>query len=114
MLIIRLHVWNCLAMENRQKVLNLLGLAMRARKVITGTDTVLKQVRARQVVLVFVANDCAENTRKRFNDKCRSYDISLSQVFNELEISTAIGQKRSVIAVTDKGFGRKMLELLST
>lgn len=101
-------------MENKQKVLNLLGLAQRARKITTGTDMVLKQVRAQRVTVVFVASDCAENTRKRFNDKCRSYNVSLSQAFNELELSNAIGQKRSVIAVTDKGFGRKMLELLST
>lgn len=114
MLIIKLLEWNYLAMENKQKILNLLGLAQRARKVVTGTETVLKQVRAHQAVIVFVASDSAANTRKRFTDKCRSYDVSLTLDFTELELSSAIGQKRSVIAVTDKGFGRKMLELLST
>lgn len=100
--------------KNRQKVLNLLGLAQRARKVVTGTEMVLKQVRAQKVTAVFIAKDCAANTRKRFSDKCHSYDVSLIQDFSELELSSAIGQKRSVIAVTDNGFGRKMLELLLT
>ncbi|WP_124975300.1 YlxQ-related RNA-binding protein [Ligilactobacillus salitolerans] len=101
-------------MENRQKVLNLLGLAQRARKLTAGSDMVLKQIRAQKAVLVFVANDSAANTRKKFSDKCRSYNVSLSQELSALELSSAIGQKRSVVAVTDKGFGRKLLELLST
>ncbi len=101
-------------MENKQKVLNLLGLARRARKVTAGSDMVLKQIRARKAAIVFVAADCAENTQKKFNDKCRSYNVSLSQAFTELELSQAIGQKRRVVAVTDMGFGSKMIELLST
>lgn len=49
-----------LEMENRQKVLNLLGLAQRANKLVTGEQLVLKQVRAKKAYLVFIASDGAK------------------------------------------------------
>lgn len=112
MLIIKLHVQNYLEMENRQKILNLLGLARRAGKVVAGEEMVLKQLRNHQVAMVLVANDCSEGTRKKFVDKCQSYQTPLILEFSQIELSIAIGQKRSIIALTDVGFTKKIRSLL--
>lgn len=44
-------------MENRIKVLNLLGLARRASKLVTGQELVLSRIRSNKVNIVFVASD---------------------------------------------------------
>ena len=56
-------------MENKTKILNLLGLAMRAGKLVTGEELTLKDIRANKAKFVFVAQDASENTRKKIKDK---------------------------------------------
>ena len=98
-------------MENRIKVLNLLGLARRASKLVTGQELVLSRIRSNKVNIVFVASDSGKNSLKQFTDKCNN--VFLCKSFTKEELSSAIGQKRSVIAVNDIGFANRMKELLS-
>ncbi|KRN88625.1 YlxQ-related RNA-binding protein [Ligilactobacillus ceti] len=99
-------------MENRQKVLNLLGLAKRAGKLVTGEELVLKQIRNGQARLVLLASDCGMSTMKKISNKCDSYAVNIITEFTKQELSIAIGQSRTVIAVNDAGFSKKMLQLL--
>ena len=70
-------------MENRQKVLQSLGLARRAKKLTTGIDLVIDQVRLGKAYLVFCANDAGQSTKKKITDK-----FSLSKGFTgELTLS---------------------------
>lgn len=98
---------------NEQKVLNLLGLAMRAGKVVSGEELALKEVRNKQARIVFVASDASENTKKKVQDKCNFYSVTCSQAFEQWELSQAIGRPRMVISVVDNGFAKKMRELLN-
>lgn len=100
-------------MNNEQKALNLLGLAMRAQKIITGQSLSLNEITSERAKIVFIANDASENTKKKFLDKCQYYGIPTSLTFTEEEISQSIGKSRVVCVVTDKGFSKKLLELLS-
>ena len=104
---------NCSEMENRQKVLQSLGLARRAKKLTTGIDLVIDQVRLGKAYLVFCANDAGQSTKKKITDKCNSYNVTCSLEFTRDELSAAIGSKRSIIAVTDAGFAKKFKQLLS-
>ncbi|MGC3347912.1 L7Ae/L30e/S12e/Gadd45 family ribosomal protein, partial [Enterococcus faecium] len=54
---------------NRQKAMNLIGLAMRAGKQITGEELTIAEIRKLKAKLVFVATDASENTRKKIIDK---------------------------------------------
>lgn len=99
---------------NNKQVLNLLGLAQRARKTTTGEEFVLQRIRKRQAKIVFLASDAGTATQKKISDKCRSFGVPLSMVFTRAELSVAIGQVRSVIAVTGAGFGCKLKSLLFT
>lgn len=53
-------------MNNDQKVLNLLGMAKRAGKLVSGEDLSLKEIRNGTAKLVIVAVDASENTRKKY------------------------------------------------
>ena len=99
-------------MENKTKILNLLGLAMRAGKLVTGEELTLKDIRANKAKFVFVAQDASENTRKKIKDKSSYYNVPVSELFSQFELSQAIGRPRMVIGVTDAGFATKIKELL--
>lgn len=102
---------NYLAMD-KKAVLNLLGIAMRAGKLVTGEDLVIKSIQKAQAEFIFVAKDASENTRKKLIDKSSFYKVPVDVSFSQIELSSAIGRKRMVISVADKGFARKFDELI--
>lgn len=101
-------------MMNRQKALNLLGMAMRAGKLISGEELTIADIRAQKVNIVFVATDASENTIKKIQDKSSFYHVPCITEFNQAELSHAIGRSRMIVGVRDKGFAKKLQELLSS
>lgn len=93
------------------QISGLLGLARRARKLTTGTNQVMPRVRAHTTFLVVLASDCGDRTKKTVADKCRSFGIPLVTPLTQVELSRAIGQQRSVVAVDDAGFAQKIMAL---
>ena len=99
-------------MNNKRKALNLLGLALRARRLVSGTPTVLANIRNQNAKLVIIADDASANTKKQFLDKCDYYKIPSYIIFSKDEISQAIGKERTVCAFTDNGFAQSFKKLL--
>lgn len=99
-------------MNKLQQLLNLMGLAQRAGKLISGEELVVKAIQTEQARLVFVAKDASQNLIKTVTDKCKYYDIEVSTAFDTLDLSTAIGRPRKVVAVSDAGFSKKMRTLM--
>ncbi|MGC6767074.1 YlxQ-related RNA-binding protein [Enterococcus sp. LJL128] len=97
---------------NKEKILNLLGLAMRAGKLITGEELTVKDIQRSKTKLVFVASDASENTKKKIKDKCSYYNISWNDDLQQAELSHAIGRKRMVVGINDLGFANKFKELM--
>ena len=64
---------------NKTKALNMLGLAMRAGKLITGEEMTLKEIRQQRAALVLVASDAGKNTQKKIKDKSSYYEIKIKQ-----------------------------------
>ncbi|MBD1380052.1 YlxQ family RNA-binding protein [Metabacillus arenae] len=99
-------------MVNKQW-LSLLGLANRARKIISGEELVIREVRNSRAKLVLLAEDASDNTRKKITDKCRYYKIPYRIVSDRYELGQAIGKDaRVVVAVMESGFASKMKDLL--
>ncbi|ULO09741.1 ribosomal L7Ae/L30e/S12e/Gadd45 family protein [Paenibacillus sp. 19GGS1-52] len=95
------------------KALSYLGLAMRAGKIVTGDEAVLKAVRSSEAKLVVLAGDASDNTQKKFRDKCGTYDIPLVIAFHRDSLGASIGKvQRVVLAVTDKGFAEMISKQL--
>ena len=97
---------------NKQKALNMLGLAMRAGKLITGEEMTLKEIRQQRAALVLVASDAGKNTQKKIKDKSSYYEIPLLDTFSADEISSAIGTPRMVVGILEAGFAKKVQELI--
>ncbi|RZI48577.1 YlxQ-related RNA-binding protein [Lactococcus kimchii] len=100
-------------MDKKEQLSNLIGLAKRAGKIITGEELVIKAVQSGKAKLTFLASDAASNLSKKITDKSTYYEIPVSQLFTETELSHAIGQNRKVIAIVDDGFARKMESLMN-
>ncbi|KXT77334.1 YlxQ-related RNA-binding protein [Streptococcus sp. DD13] len=99
-------------MNKEQKVLNLLGLAQRAGRIISGEELVVDAIQQGQAKLVFLANDAALNLTKKITDKSGTYTVEVITMFSTLELSTAIGKSRRVLALTDAGFTKKMRSIM--
>lgn len=98
-----------------EKCLSLLGLAARARKIISGEELVLKEVRSGKAKLVFLADDASDGTKKKITDKCKSYNVEVRMFTNRDHLGASIGKdSRVVVAVLDQGFAKKMKSLLAT
>jgi ribosomal protein L7Ae-like RNA K-turn-binding protein len=93
--------------------MSLLGLANRARKVISGEELVIKEVRNGKAKIVILSQDASDNTRKKISDKCRYYNVPLVSVDDRYSLGQAIGKEaRVVVALADNGFAKKLSELL--
>jgi len=51
-----------------EKIVNFLGLAMRAGKVKTGESVILNDLKKNRLKLVIIATDASENTIKMFHN----------------------------------------------
>ncbi|HFI0083983.1 TPA: YlxQ-related RNA-binding protein [Streptococcus suis] len=98
--------------NKKQKILNLLGLAQRAGRLISGEELVVDAIRKQQAKLVFLANDAAGNLSKKVTDKSHTYQVEVVTAFSTLELSAAVGKARKVLAVTDAGFTKKMRSIM--
>lgn len=90
------------------KAMGLLGLAARARKIVSG-EGVLTSIQNRSAKLVLIAEDASENTKKKYVDKCTYYNVEFDFVETSAELNQAMGTlNRRVIAVTDEGFAKNL------
>ncbi len=96
------------------KVFSFLGLAYRARKVSSGEELVVGDVRSGRAKLVFLSNDASSNTTKKITDKCHSYGVRCIVIGDRYQLGAAIGKEaRVVVAITDVGFAKKLTELVN-
>ncbi|WP_085523939.1 YlxQ family RNA-binding protein [Tuberibacillus sp. Marseille-P3662] len=98
--------------DRNQSFFSLLGLAYRARKLISGEEIVINAIRNNQVKLVIVAGDASERTAKTMTDKTSHYRVPMLRVSDRYHLGRAIGKpERVIVGLTDKGFSDKLLSL---
>ena len=101
-------------MSEEQKIYQLLGIATRARKVITGEDLTVREVQAGKAQLVVITSDASDNTMKKITDKCNFFNVEKHVFGSREDLGHAIGKdSRVVLAITDAGFAKKISELLN-
>ncbi|SDB90271.1 YlxQ family RNA-binding protein [Shouchella lonarensis] len=101
-------------MNDETRFLSLLGLAARARELVTGEELVLKDIRKNTVEIVLLSSDVSQGTKKKVMDKCTFYHIPVYETYPREVIGRAIGkEERVVIGVKSKGFAKKLVALLS-
>ena len=88
----------------QNRVLSLLGIAMKGRNLVGGEFQTLDAIRNGSAMLVIVAEDASGNTRKLFTDKCSYYGVPVELYGTKEELGRAIGKDfRSSLGVCDAG-----------
>jgi ribosomal protein L7Ae-like RNA K-turn-binding protein len=97
----------------QNKVLSLLGIAMRGRNLVSGEFQTLEAVRNGSAMLVIIAEDASDNTRKLFTDKCSFYGVPVHRYGTKEILGRAIGKDyRSSLGVCEAGLAAKIIEQL--
>lgn len=87
-----------------KKVYSLLGIAAKSRNIASGEFLTEKTVKEHRAVLVIVANDASDNTKKKFTNMCTYYDVPIYFFGEKNDLGHAIGKElRASLAVLDKG-----------
>ena len=97
------------SVDEKQKALNLLGLARRARLCVSGSSGVESAIRGQKAHLIVVDQGASQATQKKYADMCAHYGIPLCRMEG---LGQAIGREERIsAAICDEGFARKILEL---
>lgn len=96
------------------KVLSLIGLAMKAGKIVDGSFSVEKAVKSDQAYLVVVSGDASDNSKKQFQNMCEYRNVPLYYYSNKDELGHAIGKQfRVCLACLDEGFAKAMIKQIT-
>ena len=98
----------------RQNMLSsLLGMAMRGRNLVSGEFQTLNAIKNGSAMLVIIAEDASDNTRKLFTDKCSFYNVPVRMYGQKEELGRAIGKDlRSSLGVCDAGLADTIIKRL--
>lgn len=94
----------------QDKTLGMIGLAQKAGKVASGEFATEKAVKTGTAVLVIVAEDASDNTKKMFSNMCAFYQVPIYFYSDKEQLGHAIGKQfRASLAILDEGF-KKTIE----
>ena len=68
-----------------------------------------KAIRDGEAYLVIVAEDASANTKKKFSDSCKFYQVAYAEFGDKDTLGKAIGKEfRASLAVLNKGFAKSI------
>lgn len=98
--------------EQKQKIINLLTICIKAGKTIKGFDSVCDTLKEGLASCVMTASDASEKTVKETAFMCDKYNVDLLKTdLSKEEISGFVGKQTAVIAICDKGFAEQFKKL---
>ena len=93
----------------RQKVLNMIGLATKAGKTVSGEFSTEKSVKSGRSHMVIVSEEASDNTKKMFTNMCTHYKVPIYLFGTKEELGHAMGQEfRASLSVEDAGFAKTL------
>lgn len=93
------------------KILGLIGLAMKAGKVCFGADSVEENVLKRKVKLLVISEESSERTKNKFIKLSKDYNIEYIIYGKIEELSKAIGKNnKAIIGIKDLNFAKSIKE----
>ncbi|MDR2025241.1 MAG: ribosomal L7Ae/L30e/S12e/Gadd45 family protein [Hungatella sp.] len=102
-------------MNDRQKILNLIGLATKAGKTVSGEFMTEKSVKTGKASLVIISGEASENTKKMFTNMCTYYNVPICFFGGKDELGHAMGKEmRASLAIVDHGFAKAVVKLMNT
>lgn len=102
-------------MDDRQKILNLIGLATKAGKTVSGEFMTEKTVKTGKASLVIISEEASENTKKMFTNMCTYYKVPIYFFGEKTNLGHAIGKEfRASFVFLDKGLADAVEKQLNT
>lgn len=96
---------------SNDRVLNLIGLAQKAGRVVSGEFMTEKAVKTGEAALVILAEDASGNTKKKFGNMCEFYGVPLRIYAARDFLGHAMGKEfRASLAVTDEGLAQAIMK----
>ena len=101
-------------MADNKRLLSLVGLATRARKVVSGEFSTEKSVKSGKSHLVIVSEEASDNTKKKFTNMCTYYKVPYVEFGGKEELGHAMGKRyRASLSVEDGGFSGAIMKELN-
>lgn len=101
-------------MESNKKLLNLIGLATKAGKTVSGEFSTEKAVKKGKAYLVIVSEEASANTKKMFSNMCTYYKVPIYYFGGKEELGHAMGKQfRASLAVTDEGLSKAIMKQMN-
>ena len=98
---------------NRDRVLQMIGLAMKAGKVKSGEFLTETEVKSGGACLVVLAGDASEATKKKFRNMCDFYEVPVYFLADKEALGRFCGKQfRASLAVQDENFAKAMIKEL--
>lgn len=100
---------------NEQKLLNLLSMAQRAGKVLSGDFVVTKALEENKckIKLLILAGDASTETVKKYQALAEQRSVDIRCALTKDDLGHCIGKEyRAAAAVIDDGFAKAMLKAI--
>ena len=100
-------------MANKQRMTGMLGFAMRAGKLVFGTDLILSAVAKNKVKLVVASSGASASTKEKLKKKSDFYGVRYIEIeMSPSELGALFGKvyTPASVAVTDEGFAKEIVK----
>lgn len=95
--------------------LGFLSICAKAGKVASGGFMTEEAITSGKAYFVMITEDASDNTKKKFINKCKFYNIPYVIYGNSEEIGHRIGRgNRTCLAIIDEGFGKQFVKRFGT
>ena len=102
-----------MAITNEQRITNLLSMAQRAQRIVSGAFAVEQALKKKQAVFVLLAGDAAEESKKNVRDLADKFAVPYAEGLDRETLGACLGKEfRAVAALTDEGFAKKLRQLM--
>ncbi len=94
-----------------ERILGMLGLAMRAGELIIGTDMICRAMSKHQTMLVVVSSSASDGTKKKLRTKCEFYNTESIEIDLDTEkLGHLLGKTYTpaAVAVTQSGIAEEI------
>ena len=91
------------------RVFSMIGMAMKAGKIVSGEFATEKAVKTGKAFLVIVSEAASDNTKKMFRNMCTLYEVPMYTYGTKEDLGHSMGKEfRASLAVTDEGFAKSI------
>ncbi len=102
-------------MTPEQRILNLVGLAYRARKTVCGDFAAEKYLKRQTVPLLLLACDSGADNGKKYRQLAERLHIHIIDTLTKEQLGEAVGKGRHVVVlITDTGLAKAIENVVCT